>query len=165
MLQTRLRENRVSDLLWAASGKRQAENEICHRVFSTRTRWIFFLEPGALVYPPDLDVSRFSGDEFVLADNLSNSIENTIAKYLAEVPDTVSAYFSKAGEVIDIWTILKVGHQQSRRKVYEKEMQISQNLPHYVLNFRVSDPAGEVIPKSENYYRVDLKKFRSNADV
>jgi len=161
MLNIRWRKYPLSDRQVSVSGAVKPYQEIEGIVFSSESNRIFLMKPR--VYIPQLDTSARATGELVRTDNVSNSVEKVIARYLSNVSEAVSAYFAKEGEVINVWTILKLTNREIRRKVYEQEARIIRELPTYVLNFRTTDQAGESAPRSAEYFRIDFGEIRSNA--
>ncbi len=95
-------------------------------------------------------------------DTISDSLERTIVRYLADIPEVTDVYFAQQGDVIDIWTIISSNSKEIRHKVYAKELEIINEIPGFVLNFRVSGQMGSSTPISAGYRKVDMISIRSD---
>lgn len=100
---------------------------------------------------------------FDVSDSVSNSLEGAIVRHFAEIPEVAEVYFAREGDTLDVWTILSVSNRETRWKVYAKEAQIIQEIPRYVINFRVSSPAGASTPASAWYRKVNINRVRLDA--
>ena len=86
-------------------------------------------------------------------DTLLNALGYIIWQKLLGVDCVKAAYFDFDEEqtTISVWTILDTANEANRRTVYEKELELIDEFPHVVFNFRTTDSQGEETPASSSY--------------
>ncbi len=147
-----LRQNRVSQLSQTFSGRREPHPIVSD--YSGKNRFSLVLPLGWLL---DFNDDSFHLLEDLLCiDSFNSSLERAIARHLSQIPEVTAVYFHREDEIVHVWTVLSVNNGTTRRKVYEQEAKIIDELPEQSIYFRTTDPHGEATPKSEGFYQVGL---------
>lgn len=86
-------------------------------------------------------------------DTLLNSLGYIIGQKLLGVDCVKAVYFDFDEEqtTISVWTILDAASETNRRSAYEKELELIDEFPGLVFNFRTTDSTGEATPISSGY--------------
>ncbi len=83
-------------------------------------------------------------------DTVLDSIINIVGQQLLAIPGVQSVYIDIDKELttLSVWTILGRADEVSRKRVYKTELELIDEFPVFVFNFRTTDQAGEDTPSS-----------------
>lgn len=86
-------------------------------------------------------------------DTLVNSLGHIVGQKLLRVDCVKAVYFDFDEEqtTMSVWTILDAASEVNRRSVYEKELELIDEFPRLIFNFRTTDSTGEATPVSSGY--------------
>ena len=91
--------------------------------------------------------------EMAQDDSVENSLINIIGQKLLSVDGVTAVYFNldEQQTTVDVWTILKQAQPNFRKHVYEKELELIDEFPNLIFNFRTTDEEGEATPASADF--------------
>ncbi len=89
-------------------------------------------------------------------DTLLNSIGFFLKQKLLSMESVKAVYYSFDEEptTISVWTVLRQANETVRRGVYAGELELLEEFPSVIFNFRTTDVSGEDTPASGDYHRL-----------